>query len=211
MRFIVDLLAIVNRAITINARLGAVPQVLKDSVRSRIRAAALRSFATRGYAGTTMAGVATEAGMATANLYRYYRNKAELFDDVVPDETVGALEQLVGRRLQDFAALVTRDTITPAVADEMMQFWLTHRLVCVVILAGATGTRHADVVRRLNARSVDALVNALPAHAVTAGDRAASPSGRTPPPPSPGSSFTTSPSQPSAPPSPPSGTTKPPA
>ena len=147
------------------------PQVLKDSVRSRIRAAALRSFATRGYAGTTMASVATEAGMATANLYRYYRNKAELFDDVVPDETVGALEQLVGRRLQDFAALVTRDTITPAVADEMMQFWLTHRLVCVVILAGATGTRHADVVRRLNARSVDALVNALPAHAVTAGDR----------------------------------------
>jgi AcrR family transcriptional regulator len=148
-----------------------VPQVLKDSVRSRIRAAALRSFATRGYAGTTMAGVATEAGMATANLYRYYRNKAELFDDVVPDETVGALEQLVGRRLQDFAALVTRDTITPAVADEMMQFWLTHRLVCVVILAGATGTRHPDVVRRLNARSVDALVNALPAHAVTAADR----------------------------------------
>ena len=76
------------------------PQVLKDSVRSRIQAAALRSFATRGYAGTTMAGVATEAGMATANLYRYYHNKAELFDDVVPDETVGALEQVVGRRLQ---------------------------------------------------------------------------------------------------------------
>jgi hypothetical protein len=38
------------------------------------------------------------------------------------------VDQLVGRRLQDFAALVTRDDITPAVADEMMQFWLTHRL-----------------------------------------------------------------------------------
>lgn len=146
------------------------PQVLKDTVRSRIRAAALHAFATHGYAGTTMAGVATEAGMATANVYRYYRNKRELFAAVVPDETVSALEQVVGRRLQDFAALVTRDDITTDVADEMMQFWLTHRLVSVVILAGAAATPHADVVRRLNGQSVQALVDALPAGAVSAGD-----------------------------------------
>ncbi|MFG1626395.1 TetR/AcrR family transcriptional regulator [Kribbella sp. NPDC049227] len=146
------------------------PQVLKDDVRSRIRAAALRAFAVHGYAGATMAGVAAEAGMAPANLYRYYRNKQELYDAVVPDEVVDTLEQVVGRRVEDFASLVKRDGTTTDVADEMMRFWLQYRLESVVILSGAAGTRHADVVARINSLSVEALVNALPAGTVAAGD-----------------------------------------
>ena len=147
------------------------PQVLKEDVRLRIRQSALQSFAERGYLGTTMAEVAARAGMATANLYRYYPSKADLFYDVVPDDLVAELERVVARRLQNFAALVNRDGVRADVADEMMTFWLTHRLESVVVMAGAAGTRHQDVVARLTNLSVETLVDALPPGAVGASER----------------------------------------
>jgi AcrR family transcriptional regulator len=148
-----------------------VPQVLKEDVRLRIRQSALQSFAERGYLGTTMAAVAARAGMAAANLYRYYPSKADLFYDVVPDDLVAELERVVARRLQNFAALVNRDGVRADVADEMMTFWLTHRLESVVVMTGAAGTRHQDVVARLTNLSVETLVDALPPGAVGASER----------------------------------------
>ena len=48
------------------------PQVLKPEVRERIVGAALAAFASRGYAATTMSAIAQDAGVAVANVYRYY-------------------------------------------------------------------------------------------------------------------------------------------
>jgi AcrR family transcriptional regulator len=148
-----------------------VPQVLKEDVRLRIRQSALQCFAEGGYLGTTMAEVAARAGMATANVYRYYQSKLDLFYDVVPDSLVAELERVVGRRLQNFAALVYRDGVHADVAEEMMNFWLAHRLESVVVMAGADGTRHQDVVARLTDLSVETLVGALPPAAVGASER----------------------------------------
>ena len=109
--------------------------------------------------------------MATANLYRYYPSKADLFYEVVPDDLVAALERVVARRLQNFAALVSRDGVRADIADEMMRFWLAHRLESVVVMAGAAGTRHQDVVARLTNQSVETLVDALPPGAAGASER----------------------------------------
>ena len=145
-------------------------QVLKDEVRARVRTAALETFAERGYPGATMAAVAARAGVATGNLYRYYRSKAELFDDVITDEFVEEFERVVGRRVRYFGSLAGDDA-GPDAAEEMMDFWLAHRLEAVVALAGADGTRHADVSRRLVDLSVGALVDSLPPGAVSDADR----------------------------------------
>jgi AcrR family transcriptional regulator len=148
-----------------------VPQVLKVTVRARIRDAARSLFAERGYVGTTMADVAGRAGVATANLYRYYASKEDLFDDVITDDFVAAFEDVVGRRVRTFAGLVRDDDVATDVADEMMTFWLAHRLEAVVVLARADGTRHAAVARRLSDRSVATLIDALPPGSVSDGDR----------------------------------------
>jgi AcrR family transcriptional regulator len=148
-----------------------VPQVLKPEVRARIRDAALRTFAERGFVGTTMADVARRANVATANLYRYYGNKDALFDDVVADDVVDELERIVGRRVQTFATLLTQDSVATDVADEMMSFWIAHRLEAVVVLAGAEGTRHETAARRLIRLSVDTLVDSLHPTPVSDGDR----------------------------------------
>jgi AcrR family transcriptional regulator len=148
-----------------------VPQVLKVTVRARIRAAALSAFAEHGYRGTTMADVARRAGVATANLYRYYADKNDLFDAVIGDPFVAAFEDVVGRRVRSFGSLLNADDVAGDVADEMMDFWVANRLEAAVVLARADGTRHADVRRRLGELSVEALVEALPPGAVGDGER----------------------------------------
>jgi AcrR family transcriptional regulator len=146
------------------------PQVLKEEVRLRIRKSALRSFAAHGYLKTTMEAVARRAGTATANVYRYYPSKADLFYDVIPDDVVADMERIVSSRIQDFAAL-HHGGIRADVADEQMNFWLAHRLEAVVLMAGSAGTRHEGVVARLSNLSVERMIDALPPDAVGAGER----------------------------------------
>lgn len=58
-------------------------QVLKDEVRSKIKASAIEVFKEAGYKGASMREIAALAGLSVGNLYRYYKNKDELFRDLV--------------------------------------------------------------------------------------------------------------------------------
>jgi AcrR family transcriptional regulator len=131
------------------------PQVLKAEVRERIRAAALMLFAQCGFAGTTMHDIAREAGMAVANTYRYYGSKEELFDAAVPGDIVARFEQLLERSVQAHAHLAglprPRDE---AAAGELLEFWIEHRLVVIILLDRAQGSMHAGFAQRF----VDRLV-----------------------------------------------------
>ena len=56
-----------------------------DEVRARILKAAEEEFFLNGYAGTTTRGLSRRAQVSYGNLYKYYRNKAEIFDAVFGD------------------------------------------------------------------------------------------------------------------------------
>jgi AcrR family transcriptional regulator len=57
-----------------------------------ILAAALASFAERGYAATRLDDVAARAGVTKGTLYLYFRNKEELFKAVVRQELLPTIE-----------------------------------------------------------------------------------------------------------------------
>jgi AcrR family transcriptional regulator len=131
------------------------PQVLKPEVRERILGAALALFAQRGVAATTMQDIARSAGMAVANLYRYYASKEELFDAAVPRETVARFEQLLERSVQAHAHLAglprPRDE---AAAEALLDFWIEQRLVVIVLLDRAQGSAHEPFAQRFVERLV---------------------------------------------------------
>jgi AcrR family transcriptional regulator len=131
------------------------PQVLKAEVRERILEAALAAFAESGYAAATMSGIARGAGMAVANLYRYYGSKEELFDAAVPREIVARFEQLLERSVHAHARLAG---LAPkgdqAAAAELLDFWIEHRLVVVILLDRAESSVHAGFGRRFVERLV---------------------------------------------------------
>lgn len=137
------------------------PQVLKQELRARILVAALEVFASQGYAGATMSTIASRAGLGTASLYRYYPGKAELFDAAIPKELVDRFEALLTRRVRALA------TASSAVADptneEMLRFWIEHRLEVVILLDRGEGTAYAhfgeffvDTLTRLTLEQITA-------------------------------------------------------
>ncbi|MBV9841039.1 MAG: TetR/AcrR family transcriptional regulator [Sphingomonadaceae bacterium] len=59
------------------------PRRTRENVEARIRAAARQLFADRGYAGTTTREIAHTADVSETLLFRYYGDKAQLFDAVI--------------------------------------------------------------------------------------------------------------------------------
>jgi AcrR family transcriptional regulator len=132
------------------------PQVLKDEVYERIKTAALTVFAERGFRGATMPEIAARAGVAPANLYRYYQNKEALFDAVVPNELADAHAALLERSVRSLSQLATGPPKGPTPAmDELLAFWLANRHAVIVLLDKGAGTHYAEY----GARFVETLVS----------------------------------------------------
>jgi AcrR family transcriptional regulator len=125
-------------------------QVLKPEVRGRIEAAALRCFAERGYAGTSMAEIAAAAGTAPGNVYRYFPSKEQLLAAAVPADLPARHDRLLDARI---AALAGGGADQGKAAAELLEFWLDQPLAVVVLLDRADGTPFAGYpaafVRRL--------------------------------------------------------------
>jgi AcrR family transcriptional regulator len=130
-------------------RVVVMAQVLKPAVRARIEEAALRCFADQGYPGTSVAAIAGLAGIAPANVYRYFGSKELLFDAVVPADLPVRHDRLLDARI----AALADGSGHGVPADELLDFWLQNRLAVAVLLDRAEGTRFAGCpaafVRRL--------------------------------------------------------------
>jgi AcrR family transcriptional regulator len=83
---------------------------------AEIIAAALHSFAERGYAATRLADVARRAGVTKGTLYLYFPNKEELFKAVVNQAVVPNLER-------GEALLAAGDLPAMRLLDELMCSW----------------------------------------------------------------------------------------
>ncbi|HVJ93630.1 MAG TPA: helix-turn-helix domain-containing protein [Labilithrix sp.] len=146
------------------------PQYPKDETRDRIRTAALKEFATRGYAASSMAAIAKTAGVATGNIYTYFPNKDALFRDVVPDEFAKAVTRLLRARVKALSGVTDVRTLEPGapyrvISEELLRFCIENRFRMVVLLAKAEGTEHA----RFADETVDQLVKLALLHARSIG------------------------------------------
>lgn len=135
-------------------------QVLKESVRKRIRDAALAEFAAVGAGRATMNAIAERADIGVATLYNYFESKQSLLLDVIPPELAENFERILERRVQ---ALSLVDGDASASAEEILDFWLKHRREVVVLLDRAEGTvyeafghRFVDRLTRLTLASLRA-------------------------------------------------------
>jgi AcrR family transcriptional regulator len=139
------------------------PQVQKDEVRERIEAAALAIFAEDGFRGATMSAIAERADLAVANLYRYYKNKDALFEAVVPASLAERHRVLLERSVRSLSYIAHGKPRTGGTAetDELLAFWVAHRLAVVVLLDRAADTPYADYGARFVKQLVDLTVSEL--------------------------------------------------
>lgn len=115
-------------------------------VRAAVRRAGAVVFAADGYEGATMAAIAAEAGVSTGNIYRYFSNKAGLFDAIFTDAFAAEFLERLERRVSD---LVDADALTRLGAEaqgseaDLLGFWIEHRLEVITLFARAEGSSQA--------------------------------------------------------------------
>lgn len=62
---------------------------MRDATRELIQSAAVRVFAQRGFAASSIRHIAEEAGLSTGSIYRHYASKEALFDELLGQASTG--------------------------------------------------------------------------------------------------------------------------
>ena len=122
-------------------------QTRKPETHARVLAAAEQAFAEAGYEGATVAGIAERAGVSTGNVYRYFESKDALFYEVLPEAFPATFLRLVRKRVRALARtedLTALDASARGAAEELLSFWVEHRLRVVILLDRARGSRHQE-------------------------------------------------------------------
>ena len=116
--------------------------VLKEDIRGRILAVAEQRFGQQGYSKTSMREIAGAVGVGVGNIYNYFRNKDELFCEVVRP-VLHAMEAM----LQEHHGIRGEDVMTmrsekylKACIDEYVSLIETHRSLLEILLFRAQGS-----------------------------------------------------------------------
>ena len=117
-------------------------QVLKEDIRGRILAVAEQRFGQQGDSKTSMREIAGAVGVGVGNIYNYFRNKDELFCEVVRP-VLHAMEAM----LQEHHGIRGEDVMTmrsekylKACIDEYVSLIETHRSLLEILLFRAQGS-----------------------------------------------------------------------
>lgn len=110
-----------------------------------IVAAAAARFARVGYPSTTVADVATDAGVSTGNVYRYFEGKERLLDAVVPRAFASELRTRIRARIEALGAERDVRTLPPdapyhLVSQELLELCIENRERVVILLGQGQGT-----------------------------------------------------------------------
>ncbi|MGI2296004.1 TetR/AcrR family transcriptional regulator [Paenibacillus sp. GXUN7292] len=119
-------------------------QVLKEELRQAIIRSAQDEFAQFGFAGTSMKRIAALTGISVGNLYRYYKNKEDLFDSVV-SPVYHELETLISNHhTQPHGQGNIFELIVEALTNIVVEF----RTPLLILIDGARGTRNENAVQK---------------------------------------------------------------
>jgi AcrR family transcriptional regulator len=129
-------------------------QVLKEEVRQRIIKSAKREFKKSGFEKASMRSIASSANMTVGNLYRYYKNKEDLFSAII-----GSL----------FDEIKTLKANTPAEPEARLNYLLENfkelqkelRSEWLTLFGGSAGTRFQKIADEIHNILKDTLTAVL--------------------------------------------------
>ena len=127
---------------------------LNEKLKADILEAAKQEFLTHGYLGAQLREIAARTGVTTGAVYKYYKDKAALFEALV-DEPARALEQRYRETQEKFAALPLKQQLEGL--DEISgdgQLWMMHYVydhfdAFKLIICCSEGTKYAHYIDML--------------------------------------------------------------
>ena len=119
-------------------------QVKKDKILSNINAAALQCLADRGFKKTTMANIAKVAQISVGNIYRYYKNKNDLFYELIDENFAKKCKQMIVTKFDQIQEIPPKTLKNNQEfldnSSLFINFLIKNRLRIIILMEGTEGT-----------------------------------------------------------------------
>jgi len=119
-------------------------QYLKDEIRNNIIVAAVKEFTEKGYHDASMRIIAAEAGVAIGNVYRYFKNKDELFNSIV-GPVYTRFTSMVFDLYQSQDAIPEMQLMTEDITNGIMEFYAKYETELLILIDKSKGSKYEDI------------------------------------------------------------------
>ncbi|MCK4309113.1 MAG: TetR/AcrR family transcriptional regulator [Candidatus Atribacteria bacterium] len=119
-------------------------QVLKEEVRRKIKKAALYEFEQNGYQKTSMRSIALSAGVTVGNLYRYFKNKDDIFNVIIQpafQEIYKFIDEFARSKKIILSEKKQKDNFIKTFEESLIRIYIQHRSELVILLNGSKGSQ----------------------------------------------------------------------
>jgi len=119
-------------------------QVLKEEVRQKIKKAAISEFEENGYQKTSMRSIALTAGVTVGNLYRYFKNKDDLFNVIIQpafQEIYKFIDEFARFKKSKLSEEKQKEDFIKMFEESLIRIYIQHRSELVILLNGSKGSQ----------------------------------------------------------------------
>ncbi|MDO4556920.1 MAG: helix-turn-helix domain-containing protein [Lachnospiraceae bacterium] len=124
-------------------------QYKKEEIQTIILQSAEELFAKKGYRNTTIADIAKNAGISVGNIYRYYKGKEQILEDVLPVQFVEELSRSTHDKLMtgktDSIYKQSQNTDFKKVSEEFQRQLILNRYRMCILYRYPEGTPYENV------------------------------------------------------------------
>lgn len=136
-------------------------QYKKDEIKESIDNAALVLFAKEGYRGTKISDISKVSNVSIGNIYRYYKNKKELFYTIVPENFFISIESILKKKIE-VTNIVKLNNEKKSLRmkllnDDIIEFMVKNRERMLIVFKNNKGTKYKNAKEHL----VEFLINTV--------------------------------------------------
>lgn len=129
-------------------------QYLKDDVKQKIIKSALTQFKENGYRGASMRVIALDAGVVSGNIYRYFKNKEDLFESVVEPicKLMHETEKMLQKEISEYNVKYNGQgnfNIVKKITLETLEIFSGYETELLIVLDKSEGTKYADTKKNI--------------------------------------------------------------
>lgn len=119
-------------------------QYLKEDIKEKIISSAITEFKTKGYMNASMREIAKNAGVATGNIYRYFKNKEELFNGIIAP--VYNLLMNYAFQIKDYEGEETSAMYEICkIKDKIIDVFKDHSTEMLILIDKSEGSKYANI------------------------------------------------------------------
>ncbi len=111
-------------------------QCKKENIREAILAESLKLFAKNGFDETTVKDIAERCNISTGNVYKYFENKADIYENLISDEFLEQLYDKLAQRTMYITELQVGEPDTEIIKwfdEEFYPFIINNADRCIIL------------------------------------------------------------------------------